>query len=378
MSEPNPSFGQMIAEGMRLKGLDYRTLGKLIGVSHGYLWQMVSADKRAINDPGLKRKRPSEAVVRQLAETLELDPKAMLRAAGHDVDGIDLTISGPTRYTPYPVTARQLYQDGVQAAAKGHADRAVALLEAALQQGGVSVVNVHAGLGMAHFQAGRYEEAIGEFDACLNTSAEDREGAIATADLHYNRGLAHQRRARQAQGEAQRAHRIRAGADFRRAIALEGDSQDLYYSALCYMCLERNQARRVLVYGSDFLHRQTTGHTRHTTAALDIHLFMAYAHVSIGGGVAPAHAIAMVDITLQLCDTYWFAHFVKSALLATRTAGHARRRQACLEAGLFHVRRAIQLHPPARDHYQRELQGDFVNWQAEPAFTRLLTAEEAT
>ncbi len=44
------SFGQQLAEGMRIKGLDYRTLAKLVGVSHGYLWQLVNAEKRAVND----------------------------------------------------------------------------------------------------------------------------------------------------------------------------------------------------------------------------------------------------------------------------------------------------------------------------------------
>jgi tetratricopeptide (TPR) repeat protein len=371
-----PTFGHLLAEGMRLKSMDYRTLAKLVGVSHGYLWQMVNADKRAVNDPGVKRKRPSAAVVRQLAQVLDIDERTMLDAAGHrEVDAVSV-LAGPNRYSQYPTTAQQLYQDGVAAVGKGHSDRAVALLAAAIKKGGVSFVNAHAGLGMAHFQAERYSAAISEFSAALQALTEQPEDGIEWADLHYNRGLAYQRLARSLAGADQACHRRAAGADFRAAIALEGSSQDLYHSALCYLCLEMGRPRRVLTFGRAFLHRQTVGAVRHTTAALDIHLFMAYAyHALEKSALAPltgGHAMELVDLSLQLCPTYWFAHYVKSTLLAQRAPQAGRLRSACLKAGLLHVKRALVLHPASREHYQAELSGDFQAWADQPEFTSLL------
>jgi tetratricopeptide (TPR) repeat protein len=374
LDEPIQTFGQMLAEGMRLKGLDYRTLAKLVGVSHGYLWQLVNAEKRAVNDPAAKRKRPSEAVTRQLADALDLDPRALLEAAGYQDPTADPLLTGPTRYASYPTTARQLYQDGLAAAAKGQPDRAVALLEAAIERGGVSFVNAHAGLGMAHFQAARYAPAITEFDAALAALEEDASGSIEPADLYYNRGLAHQRLARQQRGAEQAASRALAAADFRRAIALEGESQDLYHSAMCYLWLECGRPRRVLPYGRSFLHRQATGPARHTTAALDINLFLAYAYTAAG---MSGSAMELVDLTLQLCPNYWFAHFVKAALLSGQTTGPVRRRTACLGAGMVHVRRAIQLNPSCRGHFKAELAGDFKHWADQPEFLAALAGEDA-
>lgn len=374
MDENVQTFGQMLAEGMRLKGLDYRTLAKLVGVSHGYLWQLVNAEKRAVNDPAAKRKRPSEAVTRQLAETLNLDPRALLEAAGYQDPTADPLLTGPTRYASYPTTARQLYQDGLAAAAKGQPDRAVALLEAAVERGGISFVHAHAGLGMAHFQAGRYAPSIAEFDAALAALEEDVQAQIEAADLYYNRGLAVQRLARQQRGSEQAASRRLAAADFRRAIALEGESQDLYHSAICYLWLESNRPRRILPYGRSFLHRQANGPARHTTAALDVSLFLAFAYEA---AEMPGSAMELVDLTLQLCPNYWFAHYVKAALLARRTAGAPRRIRACAGAGMVHVRRAIHLNPSCRSHFKAELAGDFKNWAQQPEFQALLAGEEA-
>lgn len=374
MDDVVASFGLQLADGMRIKGLDYRTLAKLVGVSHGYLWQLVNAEKRAVNDPGLKRKRPSEAVTRALAAALDLDPLALLEAAGYADPSADPLPSGPTRYASYPTTARQLYQDGLAASAKGQPDRAVALLEAALERGGVSFVNAHAGLGMAHYQAGRFHVAIAEFDAAIHSLDEDpRSASIDVADLFYNRGLAYQRLARQLRGSEQVHARRAAAADFRRAIAQEGESQDLYHSGMCYLWLESGRPRRVLPYGRSFLHRQATGPARHTTAALDITLFQAYAHAALG---TPGDGMELVDLTLQLCPNYWFAQYVKAALLAQLTAGPERRRAACLNSGMIHARRAIQLNPQSRTHFKGELAGDFKNWANHPEFLSLLAGED--
>lgn len=367
------SFGQLLAEGMRLKGLDYRTLAKLVGVSHGYLWQLVNAEKRAVNDPAAKKKRPREELTRQLAAALDIDPLALLEAAGYKDAAADPLLAGPTRYTNYSSTARQLYQDGLAASAKGQPDRAVALLEAALERGGVSFVNAHAGLGMAHFQAGRHQAAIQEFDAALAAYDQDQRGAsIELPDLYYNRGLAHQRMARSLRGAEQAAARRAAAVDFRRAIALEGESQDLYHSAMCYLWLESGHPRRVLPYGRVFLHRQAVGPARFTTASLDINLFLAYAHMALQD---PGAGMELVDLTLQLCPNYWFAHYVKAALLAQQSADPPRRRAASLNAGMVHARRAIQYHPQARDHFKAELQGDFKAWADQPEFKSLLAGE---
>lgn len=379
--EASPTFGHLLAEGMRLKSMDYRTLAKLVGVSHGYLWQLVSADKRAINDPATKRKRPSELIVRQLAQVLELDEATMLRAAGHRAEGVVLAPAGPTHYSQYPAQAQQLYQDGLSAMSKGQPDRAIALLEAAVKRGGVSFVNAHAGLGMAHFQSGRYAAAIAEFSSAIAVLPETTAGGIEAPDLHYNRGLAHQRLARQSNGSEKEVQRRAAGADFLRAIRLEGASQDLYHSALCYLCLESGHPRRVLTFGRAFLHRQTVGALRHTTAALDIHLFMAYAYHAVESASpvswSRGHAMELVDLTLQLCPTYWFAHYVKSTLLALRTPSTGRLQTAFLNAGLVHVKRALMLHPASREHYQAELEGDFKQWAPCEAFTSLLAESQS-
>jgi tetratricopeptide (TPR) repeat protein len=375
MEEAVLSFGQLLAEGMRVKGLDYRTLAKLVGVSHGYLWQLVNAEKRAINDPAAKKKRPREELTRQLAAALDLDPLALLEAAGYKDAEAEPLLAGPTRYTNFASTARQLYQDGLAASAKGQTDRAVALLEAALERGGVSFVNAHTGLGMAHFNAARYPQAIAEFDAAMVAfEQENRGAAVELPDLHYNRGLAYQRMARGLRGKEQAAARRAAAADFRRAIALEGESQDLYHSAMCYLWLESGHPRRVLTYGRTFLHRQAAGPARFTTAALDINLFMAYAHMALG---SPGGGMELVDLTLQLCPNYWFAHYVKAALLAAATTGPARRRLAALNAGLVHARRAIQYQPEARAHFKGELAGDFKNWAGSAEFQALLAGEDA-
>lgn len=374
MAEPQ-SLGAMVAEGMKSKGLDYRSLGKLVGVSHGYLWQLVNADKRALNAPELKRKRPSEAVARQLAATLELDPAAVLSAAGYGPESAEALPAGPTRYTVFVPPGRQLYLDGVAAMHKGQDGKAVALLEAAIAQGDVSFLAAHMGLGLAHLGAGRPAEAEAQFGQAIEAMAREGEASSgpAPADVHYNRGLARQRLARQLKGEAQKAKRRAAQADFRQAIALEGEHQDLYHSALAYLWLERGAHRRVLALGRSFLHRQAIGPTRHTTAALDLSLYMAYAHMAVGE-LGPA--LALADLTLQLCPNYWFAHFVKGALLAHGATAPERRRVERLAAGMVHLRRAVKEHPAARGHLKAERHGDFAAWADAPEFLALLGPHE--
>jgi tetratricopeptide (TPR) repeat protein len=370
----NISFGEQLTIGMRQKGLDYRTLAKLVGVSHGYLWQLVNADKQAINNPTAKKKRPTRELTRELATVLDIDPLTLLTAAGYADSGPEPLTAGPTRYATYASNAKQLYQDGIEASAKGQADRAVVLLEAALERGGVSFVNAHAGLGMAHYQAGRNAQAVAEFNAALTALETDaRVASIDAADLYYNRGMAYQRQAREVTGAERFRLRLAAASDFRKAIAQEGESQDLYHSALCYLLLEAGHPRRVLPYGRAFLHRQASGPARYTTAALDINLFMAYAYASLG---TPGVGAELVDLSLQLCPNYWFAHYVKAALLALQTTGHPRRRSACLRSGLGHVRKALSYNPQCRSHFQAELQGDFKAWATEPEFLQLLEAEE--
>lgn len=373
LSEMPPRFGHLLSEGMRLKQMDYRTLAKLVGVSHGYLWQLVAADKRAVNEPAVKRKKPSEGIVRQIAQILDLDETLLLEAAGHRAEGALTGLTGPTRYSQYQATAQQLYQDGLSAMGKGQTDRAIALLEAAVKRGGVSFVNAHAGLGMAHFQAGRHQAAAAEFTEALAAIPEHSDNGVEPADLYYNRGLAYQRLARGTSGDEQKRQRRAASADFLRAIALEGASQDLYHSALCYLCLESDHPRRVLTFGRAFLHRQTAGAVRHTTAALDIHLFMAYAYRALETTKPFAgHAMELVDLTLQLCPTYWFAHYVKSTLLALQTPDRGRSRAAYLRAGLFHVKRALSLNAASREHYKAERRGDFKSWASCAEFISLL------
>lgn len=363
-----PTFGQLLAEGMRRKGLDYRTLGKLVGVSHGYLWQIVNAEKRALNDPSAKRKRPSEAVTRQLASALELDELALLEAAGYSDAERNPLASSPVRYAAY-TPPEDLFRDGIEASAKGQPDRAVALLQAALERGGVSFVNAHAGLGMAHFQAERFAQAIAEFDAAISAHhAKPEAASISAADLYYNRGLAYQRLARQEEGAAQRLSRRAARRDFLNAIHAKGQSQDLYHSALCYLLLEAGHPARVLPFGRSFLARQAL-QPRYTTAALDVPLLMAYAHSALGRA---ANGFELADLAIQLCPTYWYGHFVRAALYAQRQGATARQRAADLEAGLTHLRHAAALNPQSRDYLRAERDGDFRAWADVEAFRALL------
>jgi hypothetical protein len=143
---------------------------------------------------------------------------------------------------------------------------------------------------------------------------------------------------------------------------------------MCYLWLESGHPRRVLPYGRAFLHRQAVGPARFTTAALDINLFQAYAHMALKHAGA---GMELVDLSLQLCPNYWFAHYVKAALLASQTADPPRRRAACLNAGLVHARRAIQYHPAAKAHFKGELAGDFKAWAQQPEFLALLEGEDA-
>lgn len=364
------SLGALVATGMKAKGLDYRALGKLVGVSHGYLWQLVNADKRAVNDPGAKRKRPSEAVARQLASTLELDLQQVLTAAGYG-EAEALAPPGPTLYSGYLPPGRQLYQEALAALNKGQASKAAALLEAAIQGGEVALASAHYGLGMAYLQGAKWQHAADQF----GLSIESLEGGEAVAsptlaDAHFNRGKCWQELARSLPGPEAFQVRLRAQADLWRSISLDGPHPDLYFSALIYLEQERGKFKRALRLGQHFLHRQSVGPTRYTTAALDIHLYMAYAHMALGEVGA---GLSLVDLTLHLCPNYWLAHYAKAALLA-QVPAHGQAFQAKLASGLAHLRQAIQLNPKAQAHLKAEQLGDFVRWSKEGAFLALLEA----
>lgn len=68
---PDKTFGDYIRDGRLAKEMSLRELARRVGKSPSYL-----------NDIEYNRRVPSEAVVRQLCEQLDLDVEVMLAAAG--------------------------------------------------------------------------------------------------------------------------------------------------------------------------------------------------------------------------------------------------------------------------------------------------------
>ncbi len=383
----------MLSAGMRAKGLDYRTLGALAGVSHTYLWQLAGGGARGPEGARSRPKRPSREIAVRVAELLELDIRKTLEAAGY---GQESATSGSQaailRYATLRPDVPALFQKGLEEARRGHPDRAVVLLKEAVNQGGVSFIRAHTGLGVAYMGTQDHAAAIAEFSKAL--ALFDLEAAGSTpgqpqaidgvdlADVLYNRGLAHQDMGRH--GEAVR--------DFKGAIRTGGPHPDLYFAALCFSDLALGRFRRVLRAALEYFGDEAA-QSCFTTAALDIRLYQAYALARLGQFEA---GLALADTVQMLCPSYWYSSFVGGAI-ASRYAGfvqckidrsaarskalagqaHADRLTALLGAGSRYCKLTLKLNPAGRASLLAERDEDFAFFSGQPGFADFFTERAA-
>lgn len=363
---------------MKAKRLDYRTLAGLSGVSHAYLWQLANAEKRHLDSPGKPPKRPSRVLALKIAEILELDPQVVMRAAGYEDASEFEPAMGIAAYARILPDAPRLFQQGIDEARRGHHDRAIVLLKQAIGHEGVSFYRAHMGLGVAYLNAKRYQSAVEEFTKAIALFADHSERVIDGVDLadaHYNRGLAYQDSG--AQAEAIR--------DFHRAIALEGPHPDRYTAALCFSEITLGRYSRALQVALEFEARPEA-EAAFTTSALDIRLYQAYALARKGQFEA---ALALAQATVVLCPSYWYSHYVLTAILsrfgerldrhanrkAARSKPHAERARL-LCSGLHHAKRARDLNPDSQASFLAEQAGDFAYFAAQPEFADLFRESE--
>lgn len=371
------TFGRLLATAMKVKRLDYRTLSALVGVSHTYLWQLANPDKQA---PGKPAKRPSRPLALKLAETLDLDPGEVLRAAGYDGDDAEEVLRGIVAYMEFKPEAPELFKRGLEETRKGNPERGIVLLKQAIGHEGVSFLRAHMGLGVAYLQSKQYDSAIAEFGKVLALFSDldgtpDRHEAIDRADVHYNRGLAYQDGGRHA--EAKR--------DFEQAIALQGRHPDRYYAAFCFSLLATGHDRQAIRTAQTFLDRQATSPC-FTTAALDVRLYQAYAFARRGQFEA---ASALLSAAELLLPTYWYTAYVHAAVCSRfgqvlsvqlrHRNPRVRRRIASrleevLQAGMRCCQRAVELNPASRDAFLAERRGDFAFLASFPGFAAILHA----
>lgn len=370
---------------MREKGLDYRTLASLAGVSHTYLWQLAGGGNQAQGASGRRPKRPSREVAIRIAEVLGFGIQDALEAAGYAPQLAELDARPAiVRYTNLRPDVPAIFQRGLDEARRGHPDRAVILLKEAVSHGGVSFIRAHAGLGVAYMGMRDHDAAVREFTKAIDLFRQAPDGTMASAgcrsrdgvelaDVLYNRGLAYQDSGR---------HR-EAVADLRAAIAEGGPHPDLYYAALCFSELALGRFRRVLTAALEFEAPGAAG--SFTTAALDVRLYQAYALARLGqfeAGLALSEAVGL------LCPTYWYSSFVQGAILSrylSKLASAGRRladrvspaRQAKIDALLDAAHRCcarmLQLNPTSRESIQAERDEDFAFLAQHPAFSEFFS-----
>lgn len=368
------TFGSLLSQAMKAKRIDYRTLAGLAGVSHAYLWQLANADKRQLTDPGKPAKRPSRELALRLAGVLDLDPEQALQAAGYAPEGSASEpepLLGISTYSRLVPDAPRLFQQGLEETRKGNPERGIVLLKQAIGQEGVSFVRAHMGLGVAYLNAKQYAPAIEEFTKTLaffsQADARTRDG-VDLADAHYNRGLAYQDSGKHAQ----------AVKDFQKAIASEGKHADRYTAALCFSEVALGRFTRAIRAALAYLADPET-ESAFTTAALDVRLYQAYALAQKGQF---ASSLAVAQATVMLCPSYWYSHYVLAAIASRFGASLAqgqngrrqaleRQRDAIVETGLRHTKRALALHPGSRPIIQAD--DDFAFLRSRPELKDLLT-----
>lgn len=384
--QSNPqSFSALLTAGMKAKQLDYRTLSSLAGVSHAYLWQLATSEKRQLSDPSHRPKRPSRALAVKLAEILELDAGQVLQAAGYEPDEAadqDEAAPGIVKYTSFQPAAPALFQRGLDETKRGNPHRGILLLKNAIGQEGVSFLRAHMGLGVAYLMSHQYEAAITEFDKAI--AQFPKEGApllegIHLADVYYDRALAQQDSGR---------HRG-AIRDFQAAIRLGGAHADRYYAGLCFS--ELASGRFVRVIRAAFDYQQLPQEVeRYTTAALDIRLYQAYALARRREFEA---ALSVVSTVIVLCPTYWYAYYVHGAIcsrfgayletLIARRKGQVRstmekRLEQTNYTGQQQSRRALALNQNCRSSFLSERDDDFAYFASRTEFAFLFGDSEVS
>ena len=360
-------FGELVGAAMRLKQLDYRSLASTVGVSHAYLWQLVSADEKP-ETAGKRRKRPSQELVMRLADVLELDCDGLLQAAGyHDAP----PAPGITHFSTFKPDGRALYEKGLEETRRGHPERGLVLLKQAASAEGVPFARVHMALGVSYLNTRNFESAIAEFEKVLDlliTGQEARDG-IDLADVYYDLGLAFQ----------DRGQHSKAVANFRLAIGSGSDNIDRYFAALAFSELALGRYRRVIATALSFLDAESQS-SHYTTAALDVRLYQAYAYCLLG---QYCPAVALAEATVALCPRYWYSHYVSAAILA-RYAGYLAERKTrarekeprVVAAALRRCRQALNLNPKGIADFRAELEGDFKALKGLPEFNALLVGQE--
>jgi len=364
-SGPERPFGEALVGLMGTRGLDYRTLGRLVGVSHAHLWQLVRASREAARTGTVPARRPTSDLIHRLCEVLEVTAEAL---------GGDPEAPGDTRnrqlppvltHAPLRPEAPGRFEAGLASLRQGQPDRAILLLRKATRDGEVSLALAEAGLGVAYLKAGRPVEAERAFTAAMEHLEDRTEASPKRADLLYDRGLARQ----------ELGHHGAACADFKAAIAAGLDQPDRALAGHCYSGLALGRWRAVTRDVLAWTGRPEAEQV-HATSSLDLRAYGAYAMSRLGQHAA---ALAMVDTVVLLCPTYWYGLYVRAAVRA-RAAARARPSgvvaRMLVESCLADAVRILRINPEARDILLRDDDADFTSVAALPAWQSLLERSE--
>ncbi|MEB3298220.1 MAG: helix-turn-helix transcriptional regulator [Candidatus Sericytochromatia bacterium] len=361
------SFDEGLVAAMQAKGLDYRTLGKLVGVSHAHLWQLVRASREALQTGTPPVRKPTPDLLAKLAATLEIS-LTDLGSPSAPSDAEPGKVMPPIiEHAPLRPAAPRQFQDGLAALQQGQVDRALLLLRQAARQQEVSLALAEAGLGIAYYKAGRYAEAVRSLTAALAevSLAEPSKELPKRADLLYDRGLAYQDLGRH----------DAAAKDFRAALSAGLSQPERAIAGWCFSALAQGHWRAVVHEVLSWTGRPEAEHVR-STSSLDLRAYGAYAMIRLG---QHAGALAVLDALVLLCPTYWYSLYVRAAARARAIAGRdasgtlARR---LADGALGDARRAIALNPGARDILRRDQDLDFVSLHERPEWQGLLAGAE--
>ncbi|MEB3203463.1 MAG: helix-turn-helix transcriptional regulator [Candidatus Sericytochromatia bacterium] len=364
---PERAFGEALVGLMGTRGLDYRTLGRLVGVSHAHLWQLVRASRDAVRTGTLPARRPTKDLLHRLCEVLEVTDEVLGGYPEEPGDSRNRQLPPVLAHAPLRPEAPGRFEAGLASLRLGQPERAILLLRQATQDGEVTLALAEAGLGVAYLKAGRPVEAERAFTAALDHLEDRDEVSPKRADILYDRGLARQDQGRHAA----------ACADFKAAIATGLDQPERALAGLCFSGLALGRWRAVT---RDVL--AWTGRPEaeriHSTSSLDLRAYGAYAMCRLGQHAA---ALAMLDSVVLLCPTYWYGLYVRAAVRAraatrARPSGAAARR--LVEGCLADAARTLRLNPEARNILLRDDDADFTNVAALPAWQAMLGQAEVS
>ena len=365
-SESTP-FGEALTALMQQRGLDYRTLGKTVGVSHAHLWQLVRASREAARSGTMPARRPTPELLQRLSEALEVPIRALGGSAEEVVTSEVPPLPPVLQHAPLRPEAPGRFAAGLANLRNGQPDRAIVLLRQAAQQGEVALGLAEAGLGVAYLKAGRPADAERAFTAAL--AELERSDPPPTSpgrpDLLYDRGLARQDLGQHAA----------ASADFRAAVSAGLEQPERALAGLCYSGLALGKWRAVVQEVLAWTGRPEAERI-HTTSSLDLRTYGAYALSRLG---QHAPALAMLDAVVLLCPTYWYSLYVRAAARA-RASGKARPGGSLadrLVAGcIADATRVLLLNPAARDILRQDADQDFTAVADIPAWQELLNGPE--